>query len=248
MRYFEQARADDSGRFWAVRVEQNALVVHEGDFGSPGTERVEEFATLEDAQRTAVQRIAAQIRSGYREVVKAQNPRDLQPQAKRPEYRNGLEELILLEERMVDLIRAQQASPSRSGIDSLLDRYTDVVAADAQLLKGYLKRERTTVAAENDPDPELWREVKDEMHSLVPLVITLKDGDPATKPVSDALAKLEKVFLDRSLRTRARMVPKMYLALGEADLMNLGRALRQRCRTVTGNTPARGVVAAKLRA
>lgn len=247
MRYFEQARADDSGRFWAVRVESSALIVHEGEFGSPGQKSVERFGSDADAHKQAVARIAAAIKNGFREIVKAADPRDLQPRQKRPEYRNGLEELILLEERMLELIRGVLTAPKRETIDVLLDRYTDVVAADAQLLKGYLKRQGTT-ETENDPDPELWREIKDEMHSLVPLILALKDGDPADKRVAEALQKLERVFAGRGQRTRARMVPKMYLALSAADLMDLGRKLRARCKTTSTTTPAHGVVSARLRA
>lgn len=247
MRYFEQARADDSGRYWAVRVDAEALHVHEGAFGSPGQQTVEQFESSADAGKTALTRIAAQLRLGFREIVKAKDPRDLQPRQKRPEYRNGLEELILLEERMVELIGGVLPVPTRQSVDLLLQRYTDVIAADAQLLKGFLKRHGST-DIENDPDPELWREIKDEMHALVPLVMTLKDGDPASKPFIDALGNLAKFFSVRAQRTRARMVPKMYLALSEADLMDLGRKLRSRCKSTSTSTPAHGIVTARLRA
>lgn len=246
MRYFEQARADDSGRYWAVSVEQAALRVHEGDFGTPGQHSTQQFDSDAAAHKEAVAKIALAIKSGFREIVKAADPRDLQPRQKRPEYRNGLEELILLEERMLEMIRGVVPNPSRESLDVLLDRYTDVIAADAQLLKGFLKRHGST-DIENDPDPELWREIKDEMHSLVPLVITLKGADPTTAPCQDALGKFEKVFAGRTQRTRARMVPKMYLALSEGDLMDLGRKLRSRCKASV-NTPAHGVVSARLRA
>jgi predicted DNA-binding WGR domain protein len=247
MRYFEQARADDSGRYWAVRVDDDTLTVREGAFGTEGTEHVERFGSGADAQRNATQQIAQQLRVGFREVVKAQNPRDLQPQQKRPEYRNGLEELILLEEKIIDLIRAQVDAPTREGIDKLLYRYTDVVAADAQLLRAFLKTEGTIESAD-DVDPELWREIKDEMQSLVPLVITLKNSEASSDPVREALAKLGHVFAARTQRTRARTVPKMYLALTESDLMELGRSVRSRCKSTVASTPAHGVLAARLRA
>ena len=245
MRYFEQARADDTGRYWAVRVESSALIVHQGEFGSPGQEVVEPCGSDADAQKEVATRIAAQIRSGFREICKTQNPREGQQRQKRAEYRNGLEELVLIEERMLELIREERLAPSRAGLDGLLNRYTDVVAADAQLLRGFLKRQGTTSDA--DPDPDLWREIKDEMHSLVPVIMILKLGEPSAKQTVDALTKFEVVFAARTVRTNARMVPKMYLALSAGDLMDLGRRLRSRCRLASA-TVDKGVAAPRVRA
>ncbi|MFL5319304.1 MAG: WGR domain-containing protein [Myxococcaceae bacterium] len=226
-RYFEQARADDTGRFWAVRVEDGRLITSEGDFGSAGSEQAEHFGTSQEALKAAALKISAAVRQGFREIVKAADPRDTFNKSKRAEYRHGLDELLLLEEKLLQAIREQRAASSRAGLDGLLDCYLKVVGADAQVLRAFLRAQGST---ECGADPKLWKEVKDEMHQLVPVILVLKNPEALPDQVSAALQKLDGVVEARLRRTRGRMVPKIWNALGECELMELGRTLRSRAR------------------